>query len=417
MRSARVRVKSHSKQRIKTAVKQHSVLRKQGMLERLFVTWFNGFVYNQIWEDPKVDAAALELGPESRVLTIGSGGCNVLNYLNYSPAAVTAVDLNPYHMYLTRLKIAAVKHLPSYEDLFRFFGEAESEQNVSDYYQYIRDNLDEATRHFWEGRPFRGVLGQRRIRYFTRNFYNYSRSGTFLRFAHFMARLQKGDPKVVLSAESLEEQTKLFEEYMAPCFDSWIFKKLCRLPVTVYSLGIPPQQFESMRRQNGEDCIVSLLRDRVRRLACDFPVQENYFAWQAFARRYNTDLPECMPDYLRRENFEAIRANIDRVSTNIQDLTEFLKHREPGSVNSFVFLDAQDWMTPEAINHLWRQIDRVGPSGSRVIFRTAGPESPVEEALARDLKNRFVYEESLSRFLHTQDRSAIYGGFHLYRKL
>ena len=38
-------------------------------------------VYPQIWEDPEVDLAALSLAPDDRVVTIASGGCNVLTYL------------------------------------------------------------------------------------------------------------------------------------------------------------------------------------------------------------------------------------------------------------------------------------------------------------------------------------------------
>ena len=34
---------------------------------------------------------ALALGPESRVVTIASGGCNVLSYLTADPKQITAV--------------------------------------------------------------------------------------------------------------------------------------------------------------------------------------------------------------------------------------------------------------------------------------------------------------------------------------
>ena len=37
-------------------------------------------VYNQCWEDPAVDGAALALTPADRVLVITSAGCNALDY-------------------------------------------------------------------------------------------------------------------------------------------------------------------------------------------------------------------------------------------------------------------------------------------------------------------------------------------------
>jgi len=40
--------------------------------------------------------------------------------------------------------------------------------------------------------------------------------------------------------------------------------------------------------------------------------------------------------------------------------------------------------------------------------------SPVEAALPPALRERFIFEEDLSRAYHAQDRAAIYGMFHLY---
>ena len=68
---------------------------RRGMLERLFTLMFQGFVYNQIWEDPSVDLDALKLQPHHRLVTIASGGCNVLNYLAAAPAGSWRRDLNP----------------------------------------------------------------------------------------------------------------------------------------------------------------------------------------------------------------------------------------------------------------------------------------------------------------------------------
>ena len=49
-----------------------------------------------------------------------------------------------------------------------------------------------------------------------------------------------------------------------------------------------------------------------------------------------------------------------------------------------------------------------------MIFRTAGEKSPVDPALSPETKARFVAREERARELHLQDRSAIYGMFHLY---
>jgi S-adenosylmethionine-diacylglycerol 3-amino-3-carboxypropyl transferase len=71
-------------------------------------------------------------------------------------------------------------------------------------------------------------------------------------------------------------------------------------------------------------------------------------------------------------------------------------------------------MDTDSIIELWSAIDEKAESGSRIIFRTAGAASPVETSLPEELRSRFVYEKELSENLFKQDRSSIYGGFHLY---
>ena len=110
--------------RLGHAVHQSKAMSRQGILERVFTLAFRGLVYPQIWEDPEVDLRALALSPDSRLITIASGGCNVLSYLAANPREIVAVDLNRTHVALTRLKLAAARYLPDYETFFRFFGEA-----------------------------------------------------------------------------------------------------------------------------------------------------------------------------------------------------------------------------------------------------------------------------------------------------
>jgi len=401
---------------LKDAVHHHRAASKTGLLERLFTLWFRGFIYNQIWEDPRVDAEAMQLDGDSRILTISSGGCNVLNYLKHEPAKIAAIDLNNCHMALTRLKLAGLQHLPTYEDFYLFFGLANDRRNFENYRAHLRDKLDDNTLRFWERSAWpSGRLGRKRIKYFTRGFYNYSKLGLLIRFAHVVAKVTRKDPTQLLRAESIDEQQAFFDRTVAPYFENRFVKWMTRTPMTIFSLGIPPSQYRVMKAESRGQ-IAEMCRDRVYKLACGFPMHDNYFAWQAFGRTYDHGGQRAMPDYLRRENYDALRRNVDRVETHIQTLHEYLAAQEPGEINRFVLLDSQDWMPPAVIEALWEQIARVGPAGSRVIFRTAGAASPIESALPGSLLSRFQYDAELSKRLHEKDRSAIYGGFHVYEK-
>ena len=405
---------------LKKAVHHHRLASKRGLLERMFTMWFRGFVYNQIWEDPRVDAEALHLGPESSLLTISSGGCNVLNYLIHKPKRIVAVDLNSNHMCLTRLKLAAIKHLPDYESFYKFFGYGQHADNVGNYHRYIREHLDPQTRAFWESTDWPGqAIGPKRIGYFTRGLYNPAKLGQFFRVVHGLARGMRRDPARLLVARTVGEQEQIFDETFGPLFENKLVRWMGRQPVAVYSLGIPPSQHAVMLEESGNDGgkLFDMYRQRVRRLACGFPLDDNYFAWQAFGRRYDHEGRRALPDYLKPEHYETIKSMVDRVETHVASLSDQLSLEKPGSLNGFVLLDSQDWMPPPVIEELWGHIARVGAAGTRVIFRTAGEKSPVETALAPETRSRFVYREERSKELHKQDRSAIYGMFHLYEMI
>ena len=402
---------------LQSAVQFENTASKQGFLQKLFAVWFDAFVYNQIWEDPRVDLQALKLDENSRIITISSGGCNALNYLVAKPESVTAVDLNRHHIFLLRLKLAALEYLPTYEDFFAFFGFGKHESNTENYEKYIAPKLDAETKKFWESNGFVGkILHGKRINYFSRGgLYEHSRNGYFLRFFHKFSRLLGCKPDEILKAKTPAEQEKLYERYIAPFFDSFLIQTVGKMPVTMFGLGIPPQQYEELKKDLADGgSVIDIYKERAKRLAVDYPIVDNYFAWQALGRKYDTENRRALPEYLKEENYADLKTNVSRVSAKIGSVTEEIKNNPHGTFNRFVFLDAQDWMTPEILTDLWTTISEKGSKDSKIIFRTAGANSPLTTALPQDLQAKFIYEEEWSKELFKQDRASIYGGFHLY---
>jgi S-adenosylmethionine-diacylglycerol 3-amino-3-carboxypropyl transferase len=158
-----------------------------------------------------------------------------------------------------------------------------------------------------------------------------------------------------------------------------------------------------------------VLRRRVEKLACDFPIHDNYFAWQAFARGYDVENRAAVPAYLRADTYDVIRTRTQKVEVHHASLIDFLRTQKANTLHRYVLLDAQDWMTPDVLANLWREIDRTADTrDARVIFRTAGEESPLPRKLPANLLAPWQYLEEESRAFHARDRSSIYGGFHVY---
>ncbi|MFN4353120.1 DUF3419 family protein [Parvibaculum sp.] len=400
------------KKRLGEAVHRHKPVSRAGLTERLFTWLFTGLVYPQIWEDPEVDIEAMalspDMNPDTRVVAIASGGCNALSYVTAAPVRVTAIDLNPAHVALVRLKREGARSLPSHDHFYRFFGEADARENLADYRRFLRPKLDETTRAYWDKRPM-GL--RRRISLFARGFYRHGLLGYFIGWAHLAARLYGVSFRELLEAPTLDSQRRFFDQKLAPLFERKTIKWLTTRHSTLYGLGIPPAQYEALA--GGREMRV-VLRERLERLTCAFPLSENYFAWQAFARQYAPGGKGPLPPYLKRENFAALQAHAGNVEVLNASYTDHLREAPEANFDRYVLLDAQDWMTDAQLNDLWSQITRTARKGARVIFRTAAEPTLLPGRVDDAILARWDYRAEESLAFTARDRSSIYGGFHLY---
>jgi len=413
MQPLRQAIQRETNRGLGAAVHRSRPFSRRGIQERLFTLAFRNLVYPQIWEDPVVDMEALRLGPKDRIAAIASGGCNVLSYLVADPAEIIAVDLNGAHVALNELKICGLRRLPDHAAFFEFFGRADSPGNISRYDTWLRPHLDETTRAYWDAR---GLDGRRHIDAFARNFYRHGLLGRCIGAGHLVARLYGKRVGAVLAAETLDQQRFAFEQEIAPLFEKRFVQWLARRPAALYGLGIPPAQYRALAG-DGPDGITAVLKRRVERLACDFPIRDNYFAWQAFGRSYAVASAPSLPPYLQRDNFEALRARADRVRIEHGSLTDVLAAERRESLDAYVLLDAQDWMNDAALTALWTEIRRTARPGARVIFRTAARASLLPGRIDAGILSRWHYHDAASRAFTARDRSAIYGGFHCYSLL
>jgi S-adenosylmethionine-diacylglycerol 3-amino-3-carboxypropyl transferase len=269
--------------------------------------------------------------------------------------------------------------------------------------------VDETTSDYWESRD---RLGRRRIGYFSSNLYRHGLLGGFIGAGHLLARLHGANPRRMLAAKTLAEQRRIFERELAPLFKKRHVRWLLDRPSALFGLGIPPSQFTALK--GSEASMADVLEARLKRLACGFDLADNYFAWQAFGRRYASGGSAPLPPYLQRESFPALRSRAGDVAVVHASLTEHLSRQPAASLDAYVLLDAQDWMTDAQLNALWAEIVRTARPGARVIFRTAGEETILPGRVPDALLARFAYDREACRQWTAKDRSSIYGGFHRY---
>ena len=409
-------IKKEQVELLKRAVQNTPADKKRTFWDRLFVKAFEGLVYPQIWEDPESDMLALNLNEKSRILCIASGGCNMMTYLTRKPEKIDAVDLNRHHVALNRLKLACAQHMPDYESFFKMFGCANLKENIENYDRYIAPHLELETRGYWSGRKFTGV---RRVYAFQKNFYRYGLLGTLIGFVHKVAATYGKSPRKafedILKTDNQEIRQKIFDKEIGVLFNKGLIRWLGQMPASLYGLGIPPAQYEALMR-SGQGDIMKTLRDRTEKLAIGFDPHTNYFAWQAFLRKYDSENRQAVPTYLKPSSFEILKEQAAKADVHHSNIIDLLKSMPDGDRNAFLFLDAQDWMSSEVLTALWTEVSRVAQPGARVVFRTADFDSPLEAALPQEILAQWTYDADLARAVTDADRSAIYGSAHVYVK-
>src|SRR5215510_11462809 len=116
------------------------------IFERVLPNWL---IYNQCWEDYSVDQSVLQIGPDDRIVTITSAGCNTLNYLLFDPARIDSVDLNPHQTALLELKLAAIRSL-TYDEFFALFGKGRLAGHRQIYAHHLRPLLSRSSQTIWD---------------------------------------------------------------------------------------------------------------------------------------------------------------------------------------------------------------------------------------------------------------------------
>ena len=197
--------------------------------------------------------------------------------------------------------------------------------------------------------------------------------------------------------EALDRLHRLFHSRWA--------RLLARTPALLYGLGIPPQQRALL---GGDAPLNEVLYQRLLRLLNGHPSGTNYFAWQALRRCYPGPGDRCLPPYLQRNQFTRMRNDAGLIIPVHASLRQFLESLPAREVDAVVLLDSQDWMTVDEIRTLWDTIDRAGSDQARVIFRTAGVESPLEREELAPVREVWRRDEERSAIGYELDRSGIY---------
>jgi S-adenosylmethionine-diacylglycerol 3-amino-3-carboxypropyl transferase len=132
------------------------------------------------------------------------------------------------------------------------------------------------------------------------------------------------------------------------------------------------------------------------------PAENPYLQWILTGSH-----PAALPHALRPENFELIRANLDRLEWHRCPVEEFLEREGARSFDRFNLSDIFEYMSPENYHLLLERLTVAGRPGGRLAYwnMLAPRRRPAEMA------DRLRPLESLAERLHGEDKAFFYSAF------
>ncbi|MEK7401544.1 MAG: DUF3419 family protein [Gemmatimonadota bacterium] len=342
--------------------------------------------YAQCWEDADILVDGLDVQPGHTCVSIASAGENSLSLLSRSPKRVIAVDLNPAQLAAVELRVSAYRTL-THAELLELIGSRLSERRLA-LYSRCRDGLKPGARAFWDSRPSEVAAGIGCAGKFERYFATFRRR--VLPLVH-----RRRQVRSLLSPKSLDERRRFFDE----TWNSFAWRMLFRVFFSERLLGFLGRDPSFFRY--AEDSVAEHLMKRVRHAFVELdPAANPYLTW-ILTGMHGTALPHA----LRAENFDAIRANLDRLDVRRSSLEEL--DESTGPIDRWNLSDIFEYMSDDNARALFGRIADRSRAGSRLAYWNMIVPRRGETYLPTRLRTR---QEDSAR-LFAQDKAFFYRGF------
>ncbi|EEP76731.1 conserved hypothetical protein [Uncinocarpus reesii 1704] len=345
----------------------------------------NEYIYAFTWEDPRVDHQLLSINNEDVILAISSAGDNILDYLQYSPRKIHAVDLNPNQNHLLELKVASFTAL-SYLDVWKMFGEGKHPQFRELLLSKLSPHLSSQAFQFWLDHSdiFTSTSGK--------GLYETGGSRHALKMVRYLSKIFGLDTEIkrLCEAQTLDEQREIW-----PGIRKILLSKALHWAVVGTewfawkAAGVPPPQrnmiiTDFMVRHGlsggvkkpsdvSGEAIWQYVVDTLDPVVNDTLLSnDNYFYFLCLQGKYSR---RCHPSYLTPKAhvklstpgaFDGLRIHTDEINEVIARIT-------PGTLTIAVIMDSMDWFDPEgtAAATQARAFNHVLKMDGRILLRSA----------------------------------------------
>ncbi|MHC1743405.1 MAG: DUF3419 family protein [Syntrophobacteraceae bacterium] len=341
--------------------------------------------YANCWEDADILLEALAVRKGGVYLSVSSAGDNTLSILSGQPALVIAADISPAQLACVDLRRAGFLTL-SHGALLEFLGVRPGSDRLKTY-ERLRSSLCETGRLFWDARGDLIEAGVIHAGKFERY---------FQLFRNIILPLIHG--KHVVSELLKPKNAGARAEFYARRWDSFRWRLLFRIFFSRALLGRLGRDPEFFRYVEGN--VSALLLKRAHHALTTLPTDTNPYLQYISKGNYQS----ALPFYLREENFEAIRSNLDRLALFEGSVDEAIRAHADIAFDGFNLSDIFEYMSYDAYLGGLDTITRSARDGARLVYwnMLADRKSPLE------FKDRLEVLDGLAEELHLQDKAFFY---------
>ena len=348
---------------------------------------FNIIRYAQVWEDADVLIEALDIQENDNILSIASAGENSISMLIKNPKKVYAIDLNANQIACVEFKIACYKHL-EYNECMELIGVFDSERRI-ELYEKIKNEISEKTRKYFNDNIQiikRGIINCGKFE----NYFNIF-GKKILPLIH-----NERTRKELLEKKTKEERKKFYDKK----WNNLRWKMAFRVFFSRTVMGKLGRDKAFFRYVNVN--VAEHILERTKYAITELDTSQNPYLQYIVNGKYN----KVYPAAYRKENFEVIKKNIDKIELLSESVETFIQREDVEYISKYNLSDIFEYMSEEEMCKIIEKMLTKSKPGAKIAYWNM-----LSEKRASKYIEELKYKKEESKELFKKDKAFFYSDF------
>lgn len=307
--------------------------------------------------------------------------------LTCNPKMVYAIDLNQNQIMCTEFKIVCYKYL-EYDECMKLIGVFESDNRIR-LYDKVKNKLSDSTRGYFDNNLDiikRGII----------------HTGKFENYFHIFGKKvlpmihRKELRNELLAKKSREERVEFYKKK----WDNFRWRLLFKIFFSRSVMGKLGRDKAFFRYVNVN--VAEHILDRTKYAFTELDTSENSYLYYIFNGKYDKVLPFAY----RRENFEKIKSNIDKITLLSESVETFIDRKDVDYISKYNLSDIFEYMSDEQMCRIFEKIFTKSKTGAKIAYWNM-----LADKRASKYFENLEYKEKEAEYLLKKDKAFFYSKF------